>query len=253
MSLEQPLDALAARWADHPHPTVCAALADGLRKRGDLRRASALLGRGIDLFPGHLPLWLTSARVALDRGDPVAVETALGRALAIDPTHPVAREMAAEAAPALLESAPEPEPETISFTETADPGKVSDAESEAEAGTGTAELVTESLAALYHRQGHLELALAAYSELAARDPANDTVAERHEAVRHEFAASRPLPFDARESGGKSTRAWLADLATVVPDRRRPAEFDAFYDAPTAPPDAPADFDAFQRWLQGLEK
>jgi tetratricopeptide (TPR) repeat protein len=249
--LGHPLEALSARWAEDPHPTVGAALADGLRKRGDFRGASALLGKATDRFPGHLPLWIAAARLAAETGDPVGAEAALARALAIDPGHPVAREMAAEVAPGLLEGPPEVD--TLYFTEAVEAeggaGPTNDKGTESEA----ADLVTESLAALYHRQGHLALALAAYSELAARDPANTTVAARHEAVRHEFAASRPLPFDARESGGRSTQEWLAGLALVSPHRLRPAEFDAFYDPPAAPPEAAADFDAFQRWLQELDR
>jgi hypothetical protein len=97
------------------------------------------------------------------------------------------------------------------------------------------------------------MALAAYSELAARDPANATVAARHEAVRDELAASRPLPFDARESGGRATGPWLAQLAAVSPARKRPAEFDAFYDPPPAPAEPEADLGAFQRWLEELDK
>lgn len=242
------MDALSARWAADPHPTAGAALADGLRKTGDLRGAELVLERATDRFPGHLPLWLTVARVAMERSDPAAAHAALARALAIDPSHPMAREMAAEAAPTLLAAPPDTSEGPLYFTDP-DEGEV---EPTRDAATAP-ELVTESLAALYHRQGHLALALAAYSELAARDPGNATVAARHESVRNELAASRPLPFDARESGGQSTARWLAQLAAVVPDRRRPAEYDAFYDPPPAPPEAAADFGAFQRWLEELDK
>lgn len=115
-----------------------------------------------------------------------------------------------------------------------------------------APIVTESLAELYHRQGHLEEALAAYAELAARDPSNDTVAARHEAVRRELATQRPLPFDAHESAGRSVSEWLGAVAAARPPAgAAEASFDAFYEPPPAPADATADFDAFQRWLQEL--
>lgn len=117
-------------------------------------------------------------------------------------------------------------------------------------------IITESLAALYHRQGHLEEALAAYAELAARDPSNDSVAARHEAIRRELVAQRPLPFDARESGGRSVAAWLGAVAAARPAAGRgggEASFDAFYEPPPAPADATADFDAFQRWLEELSR
>ena len=250
MSLGHPLDTLAARWADDPHPTACAALADGLRKRGDLHAALGIAGRGADRFPGHLPLWITMARVAEASNDRPGCVIALSKALAIDPTHPLAREMALELAPELVPAAEQVDPpEPLYFTDPADEGT----DSESDEATGAPELVTESLAALYHRQGHLAMALAAYSELAARDPANASVAARHEAVRHELAASQPVPFDARESGGRPTGAWLAHLGGLAPDPRRPAEFDAFYDPPAAPTDDAADFGAFQRWLEELDK
>lgn len=115
-------------------------------------------------------------------------------------------------------------------------------------------IITESLAALYHQQGHLEEALAAYAELAARDPSNDTVAARHEAVRREMATQRPLPFDARQSGGRSVADWLGGLAAARPAAGRDAaSLDAFYEPPPAPADATADFDAFQRWLEELAR
>lgn len=247
MSLGHPLDALSARWADDPHPTACAALVDGLRKRGDLRAASIIVRKGTDRFPGHLPLWVTAAQVAIAVGEPAVVEESLRRALQIDSGHPLVRELAAAHAPGLLQQeAPE---ESLYFTDP-EPGLP---EPDEEPAVASPALVTESLAALYHRQGHLELALAAYIELAARDPGNATVAARHEAVRDELAASRPLPFDARESGGRATGEWLAQLATKTPARKRPAEFDAFYDPPPAPVEPVADFGAFQRWLEELDK
>ena len=247
MSLGHPLDALSARWAEDPHPTACAALADGLRKRGDLQGAVVLVRKGTDRFPGHLPLWLTAAHLAVAMEDSSGVEEALRRALAIDVSHPVVRELADEHAPQLLQH--QEDAESLYFT---DPEpEVPD--SDGDALPAPPELVTESLAALYHRQGHLAQALAAYSELVARDPANTTVAARHEAVRDELAAMRPLPFDARESGGRATGAWLAHLASLGPVRPRPAAFDAFYDAPPSTPEPAADFGAFQRWLEELDK
>lgn len=234
------LDTLAARWAADPNPTVCAALGDGLRKRGDLRGALALLHQGADRFPEHVPLWIALARGALADNDATLAETALARALMLDPHHPVALEMATATAPTLLE---------------AEPGEavvLDDAEDD-EPSPDTPVLVTESLAALYHRQGHLELALAAYAELAARDPANNTIAERHAAVQREFQAARPLPYDAVEAGGTPVADWLAALARVEPRPVRPPEFDAFYQPPPAPPEATADFSSFRRWLQELDR
>ncbi len=240
MSTGQSLDALAARWAADPHPTVCAALADGLRKRGDLRGALALLHKGTDRFAEHLPLWITMARTAIDAGDGTLAETALARALMLDPGHPVALDLATATAPALL-SAADDDPVFL------------DNDDEGLADPDAPVLVTESLAALYHRQGHLELALAAYAELAARDPGNATMAERHAAVQQEFRKARPLPFDVGETGGRSTGDWLAALARAQPGAVPPAEFDSFYQPPPAPAQATGDFNAFQRWLEELDR
>jgi tetratricopeptide (TPR) repeat protein len=247
MSLGTPLDTLSARWAEEPQPTPGAALADGLRKRGMLRLAMAVLAKGTEQFPDHVPLWFTMARVASDSNDRPACEAALRRALELDPAHPLVREMAAELAPAILPAIPDPTPPDF-----ADPAEDDPLREPGTDETGP-ELVTESLAALYHRQGHLALALAAYPELAARDPNNATVAARHEAVRDEMAASRPLPFDARESGGEATGTWLSRLASQVPDRKRPTAYDAFYDPPPVPAEPAADLGAFQRWLEELDK
>src|SRR5690606_8045027 len=108
----------------------------------------------------HVSLWLTLARTAAEMGDLDTVGMALGRALVIDPGHPLALEMATASRPNADQATAEADLEPLCYDETATTG-----------GEGPV-LVTESLAALYHRQGHLELALAAYAELAARDPAN---------------------------------------------------------------------------------
>ncbi len=247
MSLGIPLDTLSAQWAEEPRPTAGAALADGLRKRGMLRLAMSVLGKGTERFPEHLPLWFTMARVAMEGQDRPGTQAALKRALEIDPGHPLVREMAAEVAPQLLESLPEPAP--------VEPQEPTDDEPavEVEVGESAPELVTESHAALYHRQGHLEQALAAYAELAARDPANATVAARHDAVAREVSATRPIPFDAGLGGGQAIGAWLAAFATRTAEPRRATEFDAFYDPPPAPAEPVADLGAFQRWLEELDK
>ena len=57
-------------------------------------------------------------------------------------------------------------------------------------------LVTESLARLYHLQGHLERAAVAYQTLAARHPEQPAFAEQAEALERELLARRPRPFDA---------------------------------------------------------
>ncbi|HRP08724.1 MAG TPA: hypothetical protein PLL69_09570, partial [Gemmatimonadales bacterium] len=214
MSLGEPLDTLAAAWAADPHPTRAAAIGDALRKRGDLRSARSFLNRATDRFPGSVPLWLAVARLSIDEADATALRASLGQALSLDPVHPVAMALAGGHMPDLLagsECVPE---------EGGDPPAGVGADNPA-APLGEEESedldpvpVTESLAALYHRQGHLEQALAAYAELARRTPANQVAAERHRAISAELAATRPVPFDTRLSGGRSTGQWLAAIASV---------------------------------------
>lgn len=253
MSLGHALDSLAARWAADPDPTTGAALADGLRKRGELAQARALLERAVDQFPGAPVLLLTRARVAQAQGDREAVARDLARVLADDPTHPVARGLATTLAPEVLTAVDaaeaDPEPPLDGW-----PDDDSAGTEPHEASAHTPVLVTESLAALYHRQGHLELAAAAYLELAERQPDNLALRTRHEAVRRELASSRPIPFDSRVSGGESAAAWLARVASArtVPLRARTG-FDAFYEPPPAPAQPEGDFDAFQRWLEELDR
>lgn len=271
------LEALAARWAARPESGVFAALAEGLAKRGDLAEAARVVAAGLARYPGHAAGLVVQAKVALAAGDrPLAVR-ALAVLLERDPGHPVALEMMAAARPEASVAAPQAAPpeaqEAVGAAAATDlprpdPAPLPQPEEEVAAAVAPSApppaepegedeappIITESLAALYHRQGHLEEALAAYAELAARDPSNDSVAARHEAVRRELVAQRPLPFDARESGGRSVAAWLGGVAARRPAAgRTEASFDAFYEPPPAPADATADFDAFQRWLEELAR
>ncbi len=248
MAHDTPLDTLAARWAAGPDAAVFAPLADGLRKRGELLEAARVVTAGLARFPGHPAGLIVQARIATEQGDAALAERALAELLERDPEHPLALELAAQVAPALLGEAQDAEP--IVLTDEAE-----EEEAGAEDVVPGHALVTESLAALYHRQGHLEAALEAYRALVERDPANDRFAERQDAIRRELLAGRPLPFDAAESGGRSVAEWLGALAAVRPAaERKAASYDAFF-APTqaeaTPRDATADFDAFQRWLQEL--
>ncbi len=99
MSLNSPLDALAARWASGPEAGVFAPLADGLRKRGDLDEAARVIAAGLARFPGHVAGLVVQARIAIDQGDLALADRALAEALERDPDHPLARELAAGIAP----------------------------------------------------------------------------------------------------------------------------------------------------------
>ncbi|HET9065070.1 MAG TPA: hypothetical protein VFN22_04535 [Gemmatimonadales bacterium] len=247
MSLGSVIDQLMARWHESPSPTRTAALADALRKRGDVPESRRVLQDGLGRYPTFIPLVVVRARLALDTGDRAGLEAALRSGMALEPDHPAIRELLEVHWPEELAEEPR---ERLAFAadqmvEELQPGEVA-------AG---AALVTESLADLYRRQGHLEEARRAYAELVARAPENDSLIARHAAVQEELAASRPIPLDARESGGLPVRSWLRGLATERPATRRPgtasASFDAFFEAPPAPPAATTDFDAFQRWLKEL--
>jgi hypothetical protein len=106
-----------------------------------------------------------------------------------EPWHQVAAEVADDVAP-VQESAPE-EPLTV--------------ESEPEL------VVTETMAEIFLRQGHRELALAVYAQLAQRDPSNDRVTAALSALQAELAppaapAPEPEPaprFAAADTGGRS--------------------------------------------------
>ena len=108
------------------------------------------------------------------------------------------------------EPEPAPEPEPLSASEP------SGSEAEPEL------VVTETMAEIFLRQGHRELALAVYSQLAQRDPANTRAAEAAAGLRAELEppvppepppppAPEPKRFDAAATGGTSVAALFAGL------------------------------------------
>ncbi len=118
-------------------------------------------------------------------------------------------------------------------------------------------MLSESLAALYRRQGHLDRALEVYAALSARDPGNSALATQRDALAAEIAASRPLPFDARISGGTSLSQWFGAMTAAAPQSPPAATgYDAFVGTDQTAQSAPhdmSDFDAFQDWLKGLPR
>jgi hypothetical protein len=134
----------------------------------------------------------------------------------------------------------EPEPAFASRSENESTNPV-----EAEAASGAEEpelVVTETMAEIFLRQGHRELARAVYAQLAQRDPENERVRSALAALQPEPApvevpavSARPAPrYDAATSGGKSVEQLFGALlsaprpsvaATVHPpafeSRRRP--------------------------------
>lgn len=264
MSYGPDLDHLAARWAEHPEGTAFAALADGLRKRGVAEEAEAVVRRGLARHPEHLPGHLVLAALRRDAGDAAGAERALQEALRLDPAHPVvlaALADLAEAAGRTGEARAWREAERAAVPDGSEPPTDASADfawdeavpsDEEEGGEGEHDLpLTESLAALYHRQGHLERAAEVYEALARRRPDDPSLAARRDEVRAELGATRPRPFSAVESGGVPLTAWLARVAADQPAPGAATGFDAFYQAPPAAPRGAEDLDAFQHWLRGL--
>jgi tetratricopeptide (TPR) repeat protein len=263
MSLSPELDRLAARWAAEPEGTSFAPLAEGLRQRGALDDAAAIAVRGVAGRPAYLPGHLVLARIYRDQQRWDAADAELRAALAIDAAHPVvldaldqlARQhgITAEA----LAAAP-----AMSLDFKADPSDdestglvYSDDLADEAPGPPHALVVTESLAMLYWGQGHHQQAIDAFDALIRRTPGNPDLVLRREAVSAEFDASRPTPFDATASGGRSVRDWLAAVARIAAPAPRPVSgFDAFYQTtvvPSAP--EPGDLAAFQAWLRELDR
>ncbi|HET9134973.1 MAG TPA: tetratricopeptide repeat protein [Gemmatimonadales bacterium] len=250
--LEAPFATLVARVAADPGDPGFVALAEAWRKRGDLATALRVVNAGLVWRPHSIPGRITQAWVLRDQGRLPEAEAAVREALGLDPDHPVARATLAEvrvepAAP--LEdvvSVPGDTPDDEPFDDPMIWPELSPED----------ELVTESLAALYRQQGHLEQAAAAYAALVEADPDNAELRGHLEAVRAQIVTQRPLPFSAEATGGRSVRAWLGGvaLARPVPVPRAADGLEAFFAPPPAADPAPpaADLDAFQRWLQGLE-
>ncbi|MBA2291426.1 MAG: tetratricopeptide repeat protein [Gemmatimonadales bacterium] len=243
---------LAARCAEHPDRLAFAALAEGLRKRGDLSDARSTAEAGLVRHPDHLPGLLVLARVLMDGGDHLAAEAALHRALRVDPSHPVVLETLAHVTRTGGDLAA-----SRAWQEALD-ASLPDEEGRPEEDSGEAGgeemLLSESLAALYRRQGHLDRAREVYAALSARDPGNDTLAAVRDTLDAEIAASRPLPFDARVTGGTSLADWLRAM-TEVEQAAPPAPtgYDAFVDTGSPGERDMSDFDAFQSWLKGLPR
>ena len=103
---------------------------------------------------------------------------------------------------------------------------VSDAVDEPEFADPPAEepelVVTETMAEIFLRQGHRELALAVYTQLSLRDPDNRRLAEVAAALSEELAPPAPPPppeepaprFAAAETGGRSVQSLFGALLSA---------------------------------------
>lgn len=270
MSHGPELEHLATQWVDDPDSMGFAALADGLRKRGLIADALAVARGGVSRHPRYLPGHLVIARIHVDEGDLVAADAALRVALGVDPAHPMVLEALADVADAAGDAASARawrEALDASYPDAMDTprdahGPAADADTPdvydvADGDVDPADELplTESLAVLYQRQGHLDRAHEVFSALAARDPDNATLAARRDAVGAQLALRRPLPFDAAASGGTALGDWLEALAhgTAEPSPPSGAGYDAFFQPQAIAADNTADFEAFQVWLKGLPR
>ncbi len=240
------LERLAQEWAGSRQPTLFAALADGLRKAGASEAAWDVVVDGVTRYPDFPPGRLVEAAILRERGDDAAAEAVLREGLAADPGHPLLNEALAELLSRMAGESPDEAPP--------DDSEVPQQEESADSLTlESSGLWSESLAALYHRQGHLEQAATVYAALADRHPGERRFVELRREVESELALKRPLPFAAAESGGESVADWLAAIVAAEPAVVRPTAdgFDEFYRPPPVRPEASADFAAFQRWLEEL--
>lgn len=247
------LDALSRQWREDPGSAPAAALAEALRKRGDLTTAAVVALRGLALDPTDLPGLLVLSRIQRDRGDLAGARGSLRQASALDAEHPVVQDALAALDPPVANEATAAS--LVSEPESAALLYIDDDDLMPDEGMREEPLLSESLAQLYHQQGHLERAREVYRALLERDPENTDLRARHEGVEREAEVQRPRAYDAAVSGGTPLRTWLASLASVAPPPGPKAtDYDAFYHSPTEPqPAEPADFQSFQDWLKGLER
>jgi len=267
MSYGPELDRLSAACADQPDGLGFAALADGLRKHGDLAAAQSVANSGLARHPGFVPGLLALAAIQRTAGLAADSLKSLHTALGIDPSHPVVLDRLAQCAAengdsgaatawrqALDASLPADSDQLLPSPATEQAIGSAFAE-EFDTDTGTDEpLITESMAALYEHQGHLERAHDLYAALAARDPANLALAARRDALVGTIKSHRPLPYAAEATGAISLGDWLGlVVASEAEPKQAPGGgYDEFFEPPPVADDA-ADFEAFQAWLKGLPR
>jgi tetratricopeptide (TPR) repeat protein len=104
-------------------------------------------------------------------------------------------------------------------------------------------VVTETMAQVFLRQGHVVEALAVYRELGARNPESERLREKVaelEARRVALAAPPPRPsFLARDTGGQSLGSFFSALLTARPSSTRAGSADGLGGVELSPETAPA--------------
>ncbi len=104
-------------------------------------------------------------------------------------------------------------------------------------------VVTETMAQVFLRQGHVVEALAVYRELAARTPDSQRLRNRvAELEARQRALTTPVPrpsFLARDTGGQSLGSFFASLLAARPESAAPASRAGFEGMELSPETAPA--------------
>lgn len=146
-----------------------------------------------------------------------------------------------------LERAAQPEPVAEHETVSA-PVAGAEPAGEPEAGSAPPEpelVVTETMAEIFLRQGHRELALAVYSQLVQREPANLRIAAAFSQLQSELAPLAPLPvppaavdeprrYDAVTTGGRSVAELFAALLAAERPAVAPTIHPPAFEAPRRP-------------------
>ncbi len=179
---------------------------------------------------------------------------------AVQEPESVPEELDAEVSPVVLEVAvpivdvQPPPPAADSSESFLPPPPASDAEAspeseetDAPAPPGEPELVvTETMAEIFLRQGHRELALAVYTQLSLREPGNDRIAAAAASLQQELSplAPPPLPeepaprFAATETGGRSVHSLFGALLSASRPAVATAIHPPAFEAPRRPAGEP---------------
>jgi hypothetical protein len=139
-----------------------------------------------------------------------------------------------------MELEPEPEPEPEAEPEPVVSAEAEPSEESEPAGVATEPelMVTETMAEIFLRQGHRELALAVYSQLVQREPGNERIVGAFARLQSELAPPAPAPslgaaapsaeperrYGAAATGGRS----VADLFSSLLRAERPSVASAIH-------------------------
>jgi tetratricopeptide (TPR) repeat protein len=96
------IEKLERRYAENPQGLTFAPLAEVHRKSGEVRRALALLGPGLQIHPDYIPASIVLGRCHMDLGDVHAAETAFLHVLALDGENVIALKALADISERLL-------------------------------------------------------------------------------------------------------------------------------------------------------